>query len=66
MDARTPAQLLAEIMTVAGLNQTSVADRLKVSQPTIHRILNGSSDFKASTLIAIQTWHAEVTQQAAA
>lgn len=67
MKPRTPAQLLLEIMNADGLTQTDVADRLKISQPTVHRILHGSSVFKAGTLLAIQAWHAEVvTEQAAA
>jgi len=51
---------LAGIKAHTGMSEVAIALRLGVSQPTVNRILNGQSDCKGSTLIAIDQLSAEV------
>ncbi|WP_207000681.1 hypothetical protein [Trinickia mobilis] len=60
MNTLTPTQLLIEIKALTKLGEIAIAERLRISQPTVNRILNGKSECKAGTLMAIQQWHAEL------
>jgi hypothetical protein len=64
MSTSIPTQLLAEIKSLTGLGETALAARLGVSQPTVNRILNGQMECKAKTLIALQSWRAELDKAA--
>ncbi|WP_174908026.1 helix-turn-helix domain-containing protein [Burkholderia diffusa] len=55
--------LLSDIKTQRGLSEIAIARRLKISQPTVNRILRGKSDCKSSTFVAIQAWWNELAQQ---
>ncbi|KWI87185.1 hypothetical protein WM08_17270 [Burkholderia ubonensis] len=64
MDMPTTASaLLNDIKTHRGLSEVTIARRLKISQPTVNRILRGKSDCKSSTYVAIQAWWNELAQQ---
>ncbi|KVD03238.1 MarR family transcriptional regulator [Burkholderia ubonensis] len=64
MDMPTTASaLLSDIKTHRGLSEVEIARRLKISQPTVNRILRGKSDCKSSTYVAIQAWWNELAQQ---
>ncbi|WP_175804973.1 helix-turn-helix domain-containing protein [Burkholderia ambifaria] len=64
MDMPTTASaLLSDIKTQRGLSEVAIARRLKISQPTVNRILRGKSDCKSSTFVAIQAWWNELAQQ---
>lgn len=64
MDMPTTASaLLSDIKTQRSLSEVAIARRLKISQPTVNRILRGKSDCKSSTFVAIQAWWNEVVQQ---
>ncbi|AOJ65390.1 hypothetical protein WJ32_23165 [Burkholderia ubonensis] len=64
MDMPTTASaLLSDIKTQRGLSEVAIARRLKISQPTVNRILRGKSDCKSSTFVAIQAWWHELAQQ---
>ncbi|KWC11446.1 hypothetical protein WL47_24745 [Burkholderia ubonensis] len=64
MDMPTTASaLLSDIKTQRSLSEVAIARRLKVSQPTVNRILRGKSDCKSSTYVAIQAWWNELAQQ---
>ena len=60
MSTSIPTQLLADIRTKTKLSEVEMADRLGISQATVNRILNGKSECKAGTLVAIQQWHAQL------
>jgi predicted transcriptional regulator len=47
------------------MTQKALAKRLRVSQPTVNRILKGQPDCKGATLTAIVALHAEVATQRA-
>jgi predicted transcriptional regulator len=64
MNTSTPAQLLAEIKSLTKLGEKAIGDRIGCSQPTVNRILNGQSDCKSSTLMAILQWHEELKASA--
>ncbi|MCA8037877.1 MULTISPECIES: helix-turn-helix domain-containing protein [Burkholderia cepacia complex] len=55
--------LLCDIKAKRGLSEVALARRLKISQPTVNRILRGKSDCKSSTFVAIQAWWNELAQQ---
>ncbi|WP_416360357.1 helix-turn-helix domain-containing protein [Burkholderia cepacia] len=59
----TASALLSDIKTKRGLSEVALARRLKISQPTVNRILRGKSDCKSSTFVAIQGWWNELAQQ---
>ncbi|WP_157662020.1 hypothetical protein [Burkholderia ubonensis] len=59
----TASALLSDIKTQRSLSEVAIARRLKVSQPTVNRILRGKSDCKSSTYVAIQAWWNELAQQ---
>ncbi len=59
----TASALLSDIKTQRGLSEVAIARRLKISQPTVNRILRGKSDCKSSTFVAIQAWWNELAQQ---
>ncbi len=61
MNTLTPSQLLAEIKSITKLGEKAIGDRIGCSQPTVNRILNGQSDCKSSTLMAILRWREELT-----
>ncbi|OXI42458.1 helix-turn-helix domain-containing protein [Burkholderia aenigmatica] len=64
MDMPTTAtSLLSDIKAQRGLSEVEIARRLKISQPTVNRILRGKSDCKSSTFVAIQAWWNELVQQ---
>ncbi|KVQ12446.1 helix-turn-helix transcriptional regulator [Burkholderia ubonensis] len=64
MDMPTTASaLLSDIKTQRSLSEVAIARRLKISQPTVNRILRGKSDCKSSTFVAIQAWWNELAQQ---
>lgn len=50
--------LMQEIRSATGWSEPSLAREIGVSQPTVHRILKGQADCKASTLRAIEALHA--------
>lgn len=50
--------LMQEIRSVTGWSEPLLAREIGVSQPTVHRILKGQADCKASTLRAIEALHA--------
>ncbi|CAB3730636.1 hypothetical protein [Paraburkholderia rhynchosiae] len=60
MNTLTPSQLLAEIKALTKLGEKAIGDRIGCSQPTVNRILNGQSDCKSSTLMAILQWREEL------
>ena len=49
--------LLQEIKAKTGWSEPRIGVEVGVSQPTIHRILNGQSDCKGATLVAIVKLH---------
>ncbi|WP_321895997.1 helix-turn-helix domain-containing protein [Paraburkholderia heleia] len=53
-------ELLLGIKTRSQLCEVEIGRRLGISQSTVNRVLNGKSDCKASTLLAIQQWHHEL------
>jgi plasmid maintenance system antidote protein VapI len=53
MDAQTPRDMLAEIKAFTGLSEVALASELKVSQPTINRVLNSQDGCSSKTLMAI-------------
>jgi plasmid maintenance system antidote protein VapI len=57
---KTTAQLVLEILELDGWSQVKLASAIGVTQPTIHRILNGQADCKASTAAAISQLHQSV------
>jgi len=59
----TASGLLRDIKTQRRLSEVAIAHRLKISQPTVNRILRGKSDCKSSTFVAIQAWWSELAQQ---
>jgi|GEM_PF-2440206 len=52
--------MLIEIKAETQWSQPRLADELKVSQPTVNRILRGQSDCMASTLTAIANLHKRI------
>ncbi|MGF6444365.1 helix-turn-helix domain-containing protein [Paraburkholderia youngii] len=57
----TATELLTQIRAATKMSQKALAVRLRVSQPTVNRILKGQPDCKGATLTAIAALHAEVT-----
>ena len=57
---KTHQTKLAELKAHTGLSEVALGERLKVSQPTVNRILNGQGDCKGSTLVAIDRLYGEV------
>ena len=58
------AKEAAQALVAAGIPQTAIAKRAKVSQPTISRILSGEhKDPKGSVLTALNQYAAEVQSQ---
>ncbi|WP_374702132.1 helix-turn-helix domain-containing protein [Herbaspirillum sp. B65] len=49
---------MQEIRSATGWSEPLLAREIGVSQPTVHRILKGQADCKASTLRAIEALHA--------
>lgn len=49
--------LLKEIKLETGWGEVRIAAELKVSQPTVNRILKGQQECKGSTLKAIEDLH---------
>jgi len=45
------------------MSEVALSRRLKISQPTVNRILNGQGDCKGSTLVAIDRLYSEVFVQ---
>lgn len=62
MNPQTPTQLLAEIKAATGLSGLALSKRLGVSQPTVHRILNGQPGCSSNALFRILQLHEEVTK----
>lgn len=60
MNTSTPTQLLSEIKSMTRLSEVALAARLEISQPTVNRILRGTTECKSSTLLAIQGWRREL------
>jgi predicted transcriptional regulator len=52
--------LLKEIKAKTGWSEPRIALEIKVSQPTVNRILNGQDDCKGSTFRAIIDLHAQL------
>lgn len=59
----TATELLTQIRTATKMSQKALAKRLRVSQPTVNRILKGQPDCKGATLTAIVALHAEIATQ---
>lgn len=65
MDKET-SHLLKEVRLWTEWSEPRIARALGVSQPTVHRILNGQSECRGSTLLAITELHARMAQREAA
>ncbi|MBB5443656.1 MULTISPECIES: helix-turn-helix transcriptional regulator [unclassified Paraburkholderia] len=59
----TATELLTQIRAATKMSQKALATRLRVSQPTVNRILKGQPDCKGATLTAIVALHAEIATQ---
>lgn len=60
MDALTPRSMLTEIKTFTGLSEVALAKEMKVSQPTVNRVLNSQDGCSSATLLAILRLHGEL------
>jgi plasmid maintenance system antidote protein VapI len=60
MDAQTPRDMLTEIKAFTGLSEVALASELKVSQPTINRVLNSQDGCSSKTLMAILRMHGDL------
>ena len=60
MDYGTPREMLAEIKSTTGMTETALARELKVSQPTVNRMLNGQDSCSSTTLLAIFRLHGDL------
>jgi AraC-like DNA-binding protein len=60
------SHLLQEVRLWTEWSEPRIARALGVSQPTVHRILNGQSECRGSTLLAITELHARMAQREAA
>ena len=58
--------LLQEIKVETGWSEPRIAKELRVSQPTVNRILNGQEECAGSTWRAIENLHAKVCVNAVA
>ena len=63
MTPKDPQTLLSEIQSATGWSQPRIAAELKVSQPTVNRLLNRQLDCRGSTLTAINALHRKHVSQ---
>lgn len=60
MEAQTPRDMLSEIKTFTGMSEVALAKELKVSQPTVNRVLKSQDNCSGVTLMAILRLHGEM------
>jgi len=60
MDSLTPGAMLSEIKVFTGMSEVALAKELKVSQPTVNRLLNGQDGCSSSTLMSIIRMHGDM------
>lgn len=60
MDSQTPGAMLSEIKAFTGMSEVALAKELKVSQPTVNRLLNGQDGCSSGTLMSIIRMHGDL------
>lgn len=60
MGDQTISDMLAEIKKFTGMTEVAMATELKVSQPTVNRMLKGQAKCSSTTLLAILRLHADL------
>jgi len=60
MDEQTPRSMLTEIKAFTGLSEVALAKELKVSQPTVNRVLNSQDGCSGATLMSILRLYGEL------